>query len=170
MANIQADDVLALYRELTDKVRVYNEAYENAEPIISDYEYDMLLKELNTNVIANQVIKKNYGKSIDEIYGLIETEYANHLSIYWFPGEPILLYPKIKEVKASKPYTSLSGACIFKNSLYINYHALLINLKNESKYVLRKPLIFELGDDIPINLESLEKLDLEYGFQLRQVK
>ena len=37
---------LEAYRELQDKIRLYNERYEAAEPIVSDYEYDMLMQEL----------------------------------------------------------------------------------------------------------------------------
>ena len=37
---------LEAYRELRDKIRLYNERYEAAEPIVSDYEYDMLMQEL----------------------------------------------------------------------------------------------------------------------------
>ncbi len=37
---------LEAYRELQDKIRLYNERYESGEPIVSDYEYDMLMQSL----------------------------------------------------------------------------------------------------------------------------
>ncbi len=35
--------ILTEYKELTEKIRKYNDAYENGEPIIFDYEYDQLM-------------------------------------------------------------------------------------------------------------------------------
>ena len=37
------EEIPAKYRELTDKVKKYNEAYEAGEPLVTDYEYDMLM-------------------------------------------------------------------------------------------------------------------------------
>ncbi|MDO4804301.1 MAG: NAD-dependent DNA ligase LigA [Lachnospiraceae bacterium] len=44
--SVRSEEAAKKYRELAEKVRVYNEAYEAAEPLVSDYEYDMLMQEL----------------------------------------------------------------------------------------------------------------------------
>ena len=40
------EEIPAKYRELTDKVKKYNEAYEAGEPLVTDYEYDMLMLQI----------------------------------------------------------------------------------------------------------------------------
>ena len=122
-------------------------------------EYNRILKELNTDSIAKKVIEKNYGKSIDEIYNLIQMEYIKYTSHNWFNGDVVLTYPSIKETKSKKYYETMYGAIIGINVLYINYNVLLINLSNKTKYVLERPLRFELSDNIPYSILDLEELE-----------
>ena len=130
-------------------------------------DYDLYINDLRTDIIANSVIDKNYGKSIEEIYYLIQLEYEKYASHYCLPGSNILLYPSIKERHAMKNYYStFDGAPIHKGSLYINYHALLIDLVLKDKYILKKPLIFELGSDVPTNIMELDDLCRNYDYEL----
>ena len=129
-------------------------------------EYNRILKELNTDYIAGSVIEKNYGKSIDDIYNLIQMAYIDYTSYNWFSGDVIFVYPKINEVKARKPYTTIYGAHIGLSSLYINYQALLVNVSKKTKYVLKKPLRFEIGDDLPTNILELEDLERKADIQI----
>ena len=122
-------------------------------------EYNRMLRELNTDAIASSVIKKNYGEPIDKIYDLIQMEYIKHTSCSWFSGDVVLLYPSIKEVRSKKYYETIHENYIDINSLYINYHALLVNVTSGSKYVLEKPLRFELNDNLPKNIIDLEELE-----------
>ena len=125
-------------------------------------EYDRILNEFNTDPIANFVISNNYGKDIEDIYELIEEEYYRNISEYIFPGEKVLLYPSIKETRSKKRYyTTFNEASIGINSLYINYHALMINIDRNTKYVLKRALKFELGEDIPYNINELERMAIE---------
>lgn len=135
-------------------------------------EYDKILSELNTDYITNQIIKNNYGKPIDKIYDLIQQAYINHMSYNWFPGDMIILYPSIKELKALKTYDTIYKSFIDIGSSYINYHALLINISKNSKYVLNKPLKFELNDKLPFNILELEELERETNTEIsiRKVK
>ena len=130
-------------------------------------DYDLLLNDLRTDIIANSVIDKNYGKSIEEIYYLIQLEYEKYTSNYCLPGSIILLYPSIKERHAMKNYYStFDAAPIHKGSLYVNYHALFIDLVLKHKYILKKPLIFELGSDIPTNIIELDEICRNYNYEL----
>lgn len=128
--------------------------------------YDKMLSELNTDVIADRVIKNNYGKPIYDIYNMIQLEYIKHTSYNWFNGDIVLVYPSIKETKSKKHYDSMHGAYISLNSLYINYHALLVNITNGNRYVLTKPLRFELGDNLPMNISDLEELERTTGIDI----
>ncbi len=136
-------------------------------------EYDYLLNELRTDFIANEVINKNYGKSIDEIYFLIQYEYEKYTSFYTLPGSKILLYSSVKERHArNNYYSTFDDAPIYKGSIYINYQALLIDLEDKSKYLLKKPLLFELGSYIPNDIVELDELckSHEYELPLMRVK
>ena len=129
-------------------------------------EYDKLLRELDTDIIANRVIRANYGKPIYDIYNMIQLKYIKHTSYNWFNGDIVLVYPSIKEVRSKKHYDSMHGAYIGLNSLYINYHALLVNITNGNRYVLTKPLRFELGDNLPMNISDLEELERTTGVDI----
>lgn len=128
--------------------------------------YDKMLSELNTDVIADSVIKNNYGKSIYEIYSKIEMERIKHTSCNWFNGDIVLVYPSIKETKSKRQYYSINGASIKENSTYISYHALLVNITNGNRYVLKEPLRFELGDNLPMNIFDLEELERTTGVDI----
>ncbi len=129
-------------------------------------EYNRILKELNTDYIAGSIIERNYGKSIDDIYNLIQYAYLDYTSQNWFSGDVIFVYPNIKEVRARKPHTTIYGAQIGLGSLYINYQALLVNTSRKAKYVLKRPLNFEIGDDLPMNILELEKLEKTTDIQI----
>ena len=129
-------------------------------------EYNRILKELNTDYIAGSIIERNYGKSIDDIYNLIQYAYLDYTSQNWFSGDVIFVYPNIKEVRARKPHTTIYGAQIGLGSLYINYQALLVNTSRKTKYVLKRPLNFEIGDDLPMNILELEELEKTTDIQI----
>lgn len=130
-------------------------------------EYDRILKQMSTDCIARSVIENNYGKSIEEIYYLIEMEYMKNTSFYVLPDSRILLYPSIRERHANKQYYStFEEAPIYKGSVYINYNALFIDLDSKAKYVLKKPLIFELGADVPGDITELDSICREYEYDL----
>lgn len=114
MANIHADDVLTLYRELTDKVRVYNEAYENAEPIISDYEYDMLMQQIkkmekeNPDLVGTASPTQTVGAPVKREGGITVTHNVPMLSIQdVFEKEDVLAW--VREVRAIHPD---AGFCV----------------------------------------------------------
>ena len=130
-------------------------------------EYDNLLNELRTDFIANYVIDKNYGKDIEEIYYLIQFEYEKYTSYYTLPGSRILLYPSITERHARKNYfTTFDETPIYKGSAYINYNALLIDIDNKNKYLIKRPLRFELGSDIPNDIIELDEICKNYNYEL----
>lgn len=123
-------------------------------------EYNRILKELCTDVIAKKVIMNYYGKPIEKIYDLIQQEYIKATSHYWFPGMLVLLYPRIREMKSKNHYETICGARIAKGVNYVDYHALLVlSIPNGDKYVLGKPLRFEVGDSLPMTIMDLEELE-----------
>ena len=127
------------------------------------------MKEYNKKLIeeiANKVIRNNPNKSEDELECLMQLEYIKNTSQNWLNGDIVLVYPSIKEVKSNKEYDTIHGAHISINSKYINYHALLINLHKGYKYVLQKPLRFELSDDLPKNISDLEELERTTGIDI----
>ena len=115
--------------------------------------------ELSDSYIAKRVIKENDGISIEKMNDLIETEILKNTSHKWFNGKVVIIYPKIKETRSKKRYSTIHGVNIDVNSRYINYQALLVNIDDGNKYVLKKPLRFEIGDDIPICIDDLEELE-----------
>ena len=134
-------------------------------------EYDRILNTLRTDYIASSVVDKNYGKPIDEIYYLIEYEYTKYTSYYTLPGSRIMLYPSINERQARKKYYStFEEAPIYKGSYYINYSALLVDIDDKTKYLLRKPLIFELGSDPPTNIVELDEICKKYEYDLPLIR
>ena len=129
-------------------------------------EYNRILEELATDVIARVVIKNNYGKPINKIYELIQLEYTKHTSSTWFNGDIVLVYPSVVETKSKKYYETIHGVYIGMNASYINYHALLINVTNGCKYVLERPLRFELHEDVPKSITDLEKQEKTTGVDI----
>ena len=102
---------------------------------------------------------------------LIQFEYEKYTSYYTLPGSKIILYPSIKESHARKKYYStFDEAPIYKGSLYINYHALLIDLENKTKYLLQRPLIFEIGSDIPNDILELDEICMNHNYELPLIR
>ena len=134
-------------------------------------EYNRILKELCTDVIARKVIMNYYGKPIEKIYDLIQQEYIKATSHYWFPGKIVLLYPCIREMKSKNHYETIYGAHIGKGIKYIDYHA-FFDIPDEGKYVLGEPLRFEVGDSLPMNIGDLEELEKTTGvdIQIRKLR
>ena len=122
-------------------------------------EYNESLIELCTDRIARRIINNHHNKNIEKIYELIELEYIKSKSRFWFPGDIVLLYPSIKEMRSKNHYDTIYGAHIGKNMLYINYHALLCNMTTKRKYVLRYSLRFETIDCLPMYISELEELE-----------
>lgn len=122
-------------------------------------DYNEMIKELNTDPIANSVIKNNQEKSFEEIDFLIQYEYLKHTSHKWLPDDVVMVYPNIREMKSRKHYETIYGVSINKGTVYISYQALLVNISNGSKYVLKKPLRFEIGDNLPKHVDELEELE-----------
>ena len=144
-----------------------NYLWYNIQQGVNMKEYDRLLNELRTDSIASSVIDKNYGKSIEEIYYLIEYEYSKYESYYILPGCRVMLYPSITERHARKNYYStFDEAPIYKGSAYINYSALLIDLDTKNKFLFKKPLIFEIGSDIPMDIVELDDICNKHDYDL----
>ena len=70
-------------------------------------QYEIELRKLNTDPIANKVIKNNYGEEVDKICDMIEFEYIKNTSYGLFNGDIVIVYPRIKEVKAKKHYDTI---------------------------------------------------------------
>ena len=128
-------------------------------------DYDDILEELCVDKIAEEVVNNNYGRSVEEICFLIEQEYAKYKSEIWFPNDTILIHPSVKTRRAAKYYETVNGVIVSPKNLYVNYHALLINESKNTKYVLSKPLIFDIHDKYPMNISELEKINLDISLK-----
>lgn len=85
--NLAAEETLAQYRELTDKVRKYNEAYENGDPVVSDYEYDQLMLQVkkmekdNPGLVDAESPTQTVGAPVKREAGVTVTHNVPMLSI-----------------------------------------------------------------------------------------
>lgn len=122
-------------------------------------------EEVNKLIIdktSKEVAQTLYGAPIIDIVEEIEEKSIENRSESLFPGQNIIVYPGIKEVKATKDYTcDFSGAKISKGSLYINYRPMLKNINNGNAYVLNKTIKTETSYiyDLPTNITELEEFN-----------
>lgn len=136
---------------------------------ITDLKNKYLVKqykeEVNKLIIdktSKEVAQTLYGAPIIDIVEEIEEKSIENRSESLFPGQNIIVYPGIKEVKATKDYTcDFSEAKISKGSLYINYRPMLKNINNGNAYVLNKTIKTETSYiyDLPTNITELEEFN-----------
>ena len=136
---------------------------------ITDLKNKYLVKqykeEVNKLIIdktSKEVAQTLYGAPIIDIVEEIEEKSIENRSESLFPGQNIIVYPGIKEVKATEDYTcDFSGAKISKGSLYINYRPMLKNINNGDTYVLNKTIKTETSYiyDLPTNITELEEFN-----------
>lgn len=106
--------------------------------------YNTELKKIGIDKIAKELIQALYGKPIIDIYEAIEESKRDFISQSLYPGEPLEVYPGIKEAKAKKEYTcAFSGARIGIGSLYVSYRPMLKNIENGNVYVLKRTMRLE---------------------------
>ena len=125
-------------------------------------EYIKILDNLKTNRISKKIVEEMQGLPISEICRQIEEAEAEVTSNLLFRGDLVLVYPRIKEQR-SRTYRTcdFSGGIITPGSFYISYNPLLENLSTDNHYILKRPLIVELGylDRLPSNIGELEELE-----------
>ncbi len=127
------------------------------EEILTKYD------EIMTTMLIGNEDFLYYGMSISSAYNHLENYKEANTSIYLFPGDTLLYYPKISEVKASKNYTCLmSGATIKEGSNHIVFKVAIFNKSNNIFYIT-KELRFEnhLNFDVPKTLIEFENLILD---------
>lgn len=120
------------------------------------------ISKLMIDKFSKEVVQTLYGAPIIDIVEEIEEKSIENRSESLFPGQNIIVYPGIKEVKATRDYTcDFSGAKISKGSLYINYRPMLKNINNGDTYVLNKTIKTETSYiyDLPTNITELEEFN-----------
>lgn len=122
------------------------------------------ISKLMIDKFSKEVVQTLYGAPIIDIVEEIEEKANENRSESLFPGQNIIVYPGIKEVRArnEKGYTcDFSEAKISKGSLYINYRPMLKNINNGDTYVLNKTIKTETAyyDDLPKNIIELEEFN-----------
>ena len=111
--------------------------------------YNKEIEALNIDALANKVIGNNYGKSILDIYNMIEQEAKNHKSKYWFPNHYVTLHYKNIESKAKKSCSCDFCACkINLGKTKIRYRPLIIDNDTNRKYVLNYTIHLSSFDTI----------------------
>ena len=126
------------------------------------YEYNQMINSLKTNRIAKEVVEDLNGESIVTILTKVKQEEESYRSYEFFPGDLVILYPKISEMR-SRDYKTcdFSGAVIHPHSLYVSYRPLIENITKKEVYVLKKTLHVEVGYayNLPENIMQLESLN-----------
>lgn len=126
--------------------------------------YFQALADLSTNRISRLIVEKYEGYSIYEIYRRIQEEEDKVTSTQIFPGDIVILYPKIIERKAKDFITcDFSAGIIYPGSTYISYRPMLDNLTSRETYVLKRTIKVESGfyTDLPTTIQELEGLEIK---------
>ena len=111
--------------------------------------YNKEIEALKIDALANKVIDNNYGKSLLDIYNMIEQEAKNHKSKYWFPNHYVTLHYKNIESKAKKSCSCDFCACkINLGKTKIRYRPLIIDNDTNRKYVLNYTIHLSSFDTI----------------------
>ncbi len=124
--------------------------------------YKEEISKLMIDKFSKEVVQTLYGDPLIDIIEAVEEKANENKSESLFPGQSIIVYPGIKEVKAMGNYTcDFSEAKISKGSLYINYRPMLKNINNGDTYVLNKTIKTETAyyDDLPKNIIELEEFN-----------
>lgn len=125
-------------------------------------EYHQVLRSLKTNRIAKEIVDDLMGKSLTTILTKVEQEEESYRSHEFFPGDLVILYPNVCEMRSRNYKTcDFSGAVIHPHSLYISYRPLIENITKKEVYVLKKTLHVEVGYayNLPENIMQLESLN-----------
>lgn len=128
--------------------------------------YFQELSNLSTNRIARQIIEEYKGYPLSYIWEKILENEVNIKSREFFPGDIVIVYPKIKECRATKDITcDFSCSVIKAGSIYINYRPLIENISKSTSYVLKRTIKVEKGYTLPKTISELEdlKLSIESG-------
>ncbi len=126
--------------------------------------YKSELENLKTDKIFQRFLSDYNGCSLIEIYEAISQIELSLQSELFFPGERIIMYPRIKEQKARSLITcDFSGGIIPPGSLYSSFRPLLKNIDDNTAYVLTRTIKVENGYtyDLPRDLHSFEGLALK---------
>jgi hypothetical protein len=114
------------------------------------------LNKLLNNYLSN---KLRYDNNLIDINNEIFEFESMNISTFISPGDIILFYPNIKEVKALNNITSdIQGPIIKAGSYYIEYKPFLENITKNICYVLKKSIKAEMGYryNLPKNLHEFE--------------
>ena len=129
--------------------------------LVQRYKYE--ISKLMIDKFSKEVVQNLYGDPLIDIIEAVEEKANENKSESLFPGQNIIVYPGIKEVRAREEgYTcDFSEAKISKGSLYINYRPMLKNINNGDTYVLNKTIKTETAyyDDLPKNITELEEFN-----------
>lgn len=121
------------------------------------------IQKLCEDHFARKIVESCYRCSIYEIEETLELASYHHESQSLFPGQIVLLYPRITEQKASREITcDIYGGRIRIGSYYLRYQAFMDNLTNGKKYVLKRPWVAEIGtyDFFPKDISEMDHLDI----------
>ena len=122
------------------------------------------IEEINlmaSNKLAKEIINRNYGKSLIDIYHILESSLVDYKSELFFPGEYMKLYCRIEERKTKTQIScDFSSGIIFPGSIYIPYRPLLKNIETNESYVLSPALKVDyyFATDLPQNIREFEEL------------
>lgn len=128
----------------------------------SEEEYYAALSSLKASKIAQDIVDRYTGESIDFIWRKVMEEEQAYTSEIIFPGDLIRFYPNIKEQRAKTYITcDFSGGIIYPGSLYVNYRPLLDNISTGERYVLRRTIKVESGyyHELPTSISEFESLE-----------
>jgi hypothetical protein len=120
----------------------------------------LCINELNRLINNNLTDKLKYDSTILNINDEIYNCEAKNTSTVIFPGDIVLFYPRIREIKTDKNITcDIQGSVIFTGSYYLEYRLFLDNITKKKRYILEKSIKTELGyrDILPTNLHELEE-------------
>ncbi|MDD3453423.1 MAG: hypothetical protein PHN42_04055 [Bacilli bacterium] len=125
-------------------------------------EEDINLNNLIINRISKKIIEENKGKTIQNIYKMIEETLLLCTSQYFFPNHYILFYKNIVLKKASKFHQcNFSNALIKPGQEYILYKPFLEDISSGKNYVLKKTITLETSyiDYLPKSILEFEQLN-----------
>lgn len=126
--------------------------------------YEEKIEKLSTDTIARDIIFKYYGEDIDFICQKLMEEYDKNRSYYLFPGDIILVYPKVVYAPSkSIKKCDFTGDRINIKDMYINYRALLVDISSKRKYVLNNSLniIPDLENYLPYSINEIDDMELK---------
>ena len=123
--------------------------------------YKQELEKMSSNWLYKRIIDANYGESLLYIYLELEEDTQDYRSEFFFSGDIVMLYGKLKERKSKKKIScDFSSGIIYPGEFYIPYRPLAINLDTKNVYVLEQTLKVSpyYASDLPKNIKEFEAL------------